>query len=321
MKKKTIKSFKNRNILIAVFNLTKYKNKNELNDFICPSCKNLSILNADNENNDILILNNCIYNHKNTYLSIKNLLESQNIDEKNIKCDICYNSKYLYNDNFYICQCKKYVCQLCIKKHNKNQGHNLLYFNKRYSTCNKHLLKFLSYCSFCKYNLCEKCEEEHISHKNKIVLYKKETQDITKIDTRKNEIKEYILKIDKYKFQIKKINNLINNYINNLNKDLNNHIKLCNKMLILLDNLNNYENIRTVFNFQIEKLNKEINNFLKEELRNKMIYLIRKVNDNINEMSLVYNINNEDTEIKLFDKKFVKNNKDNCFLLPLVNLI
>jgi len=42
--------------------------------------------------------------------SINKFIENQKneeIKENEIKCDICNNNKSLYNNNFYICICKK----------------------------------------------------------------------------------------------------------------------------------------------------------------------------------------------------------------------
>ena len=45
-----------------------------------------------------------------------------------------------------------------------------------------------------------------------------------------------------------------------------------------------------------------------------MKILIIKLFESIYEISLIYNIN-KDNKIKLFDRKFIENNKNNCFLL------
>ena len=50
-------------------------------------------------------------------------------------------------------------------------------------------------------------------------------------------------------------------------------------------------------------------------IKNKIKYLLNKLNENIIEMSLIYNINKNDKGIKLFGKKFVEKNKDNFILL------
>ena len=73
-------------------------------------------------------------------------MESQEMEENEIKCDLCKNNKYLYNNNFYICTCKKYICQLCMINHIKNKEHNVLYYDRRYSYCNIHMIEYSSYC-------------------------------------------------------------------------------------------------------------------------------------------------------------------------------
>ena len=177
----------NKNIIISVYNLNiNQKNDNVYQNLICPNCKNLTFLNLNLNDNNI---NNCKNKNKNginecsyEYKSITEFMSNQIIDEKEIKCNLCNNNKYLYGNNFYICSCSNKICQLCINKHIKNNKHNLIYYNKRYAICNKHLIEFISYCSICNLNLCEKCEEEHENHKNKIIIFKKEMPNKKKIN-------------------------------------------------------------------------------------------------------------------------------------------
>ena len=70
----------------------------------------------------IILILNCINKHKNKY-SINKFIESQHIYENGIKCYICNNKQYLYNDNFYICSCSKLICQLCKDKHIKKNDY------------------------------------------------------------------------------------------------------------------------------------------------------------------------------------------------------
>ena len=90
--------------------------------------------------------------------------------------------------------------------HVKNKEHNLLYFNKIYSNCNKHLIEFASYCSLCNINLCKNCEKEHYNHKNKIILYKKEILDDKRRKEIEKETKSNITKVNEYKNEIDQIN-------------------------------------------------------------------------------------------------------------------
>jgi len=247
-------------------------------------------------------------------------MKNQFIDEKEIKCSLCNNNKYLYGENFYICSCHKKICQLCINKHINSDKHNLMYFSKRYTVCNKHLIEFVSYCSNCNLNLCEKCENSHENHKNKIIIYKKEIPSDKKISEIKKEIDLLILDINQYKKEINEIKDLFNYFIMNLNEDIDNYIKLYNKILLLLNNLKNYQNIKNIINYKNINLNKDISNFLNENIKNKIKYLMNKLNENYTEILLIYNINKNNNEIKLFNKIFVENNKDN-FILFINNKI
>ena len=79
--------------------------------------------------------------------------------------------------------------------------------------------------------------------------------------------------------------------------------------------MNNYESFKNILNYKNENLIKEINNFLEENIIDKLKFLIDKYNILKNEMTLVYKIKKEEKYVKLFDKRFIKNNKDNCFLI------
>ena len=158
---------RNNNIIITVKKIKKEKMKEDIGSITCSECKELAFMNINEEN--IIKIDNCINKHKNKY-TINEFIENEEKKENEIICDICKNKKYIYNnDNFYICTCGKNICQICMINHIKNKDHNLLYYYKRYSHCNKHLIEYVSYCSNCNKNLCEKCEKEHIKHKNKII--------------------------------------------------------------------------------------------------------------------------------------------------------
>ena len=196
-------NLKNKNITINVLNLNNKKEKKELNQIICPECKELAIINF---NEDKISINKCINNHNIIDISINELMNNQYINE--LKCDICNNDKYLYNDKFYICSCKQKICPLCVISHDKR--HFMIEYNNRYNKCIKHNDIFISYCNNCNMNLCEKCEEEHNNNKHKRILYKEKKPNDKKLNEIKNEIKEIEKKIKQYKFEIQKLNNLYN---------------------------------------------------------------------------------------------------------------
>ena len=295
----------NNNIIISVFN--KEINKNNNNYVTCPICHNLSNLNI-NVNNYNISLDNCVNNHQLNDLSIDEFIKNQNNDK--IKCDICNNNKNLYNKNFYICSCGKFICKLCIEKHNI-KNHIIINFNKRYNICNIHQTGFISYCKDCKLNLCKNCEKEH--NKHNIILYKMIMPNYVKINELKNNLKENIKRINEFKEKIDILNEMYNNCIIYLNNDLDGYINLINRMINNLDMLNNYETIYNAINFKLEILNKDIKYFLNENLKNKKIYLMNILDRYINQMDIVYEREKAKDEIKLFDWFFVENNK-NYFL-------
>ena len=176
-----IKNLKNNNIIINILNLNKKEENKELNQIICPECKEMGIINFDE--NKIII--NCINKHNIIYYSINKFMKNLIINE--LKCNICNNDKYLYNDKFYFCSCKQYICPLCVKIHDKN--HNIIEYNNRFYKCFNHNNNFIPYCDFCNINLCEKCEEIH-NKKHKIVLFKEKIPNEKRINEIKSEIKE-----------------------------------------------------------------------------------------------------------------------------------
>ena len=107
---------KNKNIIIMVFKRTKEFN-NDINNIICPNCKNLAFLNIKD---DKIISIECNNNHKHIYSSMNEFMNNQKIDESKLNCNICTNKINLYNDKNIFCSFDKYICQLCIKKHNHN---------------------------------------------------------------------------------------------------------------------------------------------------------------------------------------------------------
>jgi len=134
--------------------------------------------------------------------------------------------KNLYN-NFYICSCGKYICNLCLERHNI-KNHNIIEYNRRYDTCNIHGKEYISYCIDWKLNLCEKCEREHKKHK--IIIYKKIINKIKKEEIKKD-LNENIKGIEEYKEEINILNEIYNNIMKDYKNDLNAYINIINQIL------------------------------------------------------------------------------------------
>jgi len=300
------------NIIISVFNIRMNK-KNKEYYIRCPKCQNLSIFNINKNNNNKynISLNNCINNHEYNNLSINEFINYQN--NIKIKCDICKNDRILYNDNFYICSCGKYICKLCLEKHSI-KNHYIIEYNRRYDTCNKHGKKYISYCNDCKLNLCEKCEGKHYKSKHKIIIYKMIINKIRKEEIEKD-LKENIKKIKAYKKEINILHEIYNNVMINYKNDLDDYINTIKDILYFLDNLKNYETINNVINFKLEILNKDIDKFfMNENLKKKMIYLMDILDRYINQIDIIYEINKEERVMNIFGSKFVENNKT-CLMM------
>ena len=278
----------------------------------CPICQNLSYLNINKNNNNKynISLNNCIYKHEYNELSINEFFNYQN--NMKIECDICKNNENLYNNNFYICSCGKYICKLCLEKHNI-ENHNIIKYNKIYDNCNKHENEYISYCKDCKLNLCEIFQGEHYKHK--IIVYKMIMPNKVRIEKMKKDLNENIHRIKEYKEEINILNDIYNNIMINYKNDLDDYINLIDEIIYYLDNLKNYETINNVINFKLEILNRDINNFfMSENMKKRMIYLMDIFDRYINQIDIIYEINKEESKLKIFGKEFVENNKK-CLMM------
>ena len=301
-------TIKDNDMIIFVFNYNSHKNIEKPFCPICPKCKNLTKLII---NEDKLSLY-CDKNHYYSDLTIDEYINSQN-EEPLIKCDICKNNNYYYN-KFYICSCGINICPLCRHSHDNICHSNINYFNRFYQ-CFKHSKMFSSYCLTCKTNLCVECEGEHIKHK--LNYYKEIIPNLKKLNEIKKELKDFENNINLFKKDLLKLDGLFSDFIININKNVDGYFKLNENMLICLEFLYNYETIKNITDFRIKKFNKNMINILNEQnYKNKLKILLDIYDIANNEMKIEYNIKNvNDSRIRLFGEKFVKINKNNCFLL------
>ena len=125
------------NITIVVINKNNDKNnEKEIENIICPECKNLAFAIVNEDRINI----NCVNKHKIEY-AINDFINKEKITEK---CHLCNNNKYLYKNNFYICSCNKYILrQIVIAKDVLPLDLNLIMklfikLNKKYFLINKY---------------------------------------------------------------------------------------------------------------------------------------------------------------------------------------
>jgi len=262
---KNISNFKN--MIIFVFNKNQKSNNNEkIKDIICPQCKLLNSFIINDYINEY-----CINNHK-YILSLNSFIDSQKIDESMINCNKCGNNKLYYNDLIYINKEGKYICPLCLNSDEKD----IVDYKFKYYICNKHNIKYESYCNNCKINLCPKCEINHKNHKV-IIIFKK----IKPNNKRIEEIKNEKLKLNKYKEELNELKNYIITICEYIKEEINNYNKIYEYIIDSIDNLNNYESINNIINFKMDKLMKEIDEFLNENKINKIKNIINKYENNI----------------------------------------
>ena len=301
----------------------------ESKEIICPKCKE----NCKIKINDYKIkLYDCKNKHEIDNILLDEYNNTQKINEINIICEICNkNNKYKsYNKQFYIClKCNKNICLLCKSKHDNN--HKIIDYDRKNYICNNHNEIYISYCNECKINLCLQCEIKH-NNNHEIINYRNILPDENKI---REEMKEFRNKIDRLNSKINNIINILNKVKENIeiyykiNNEIINNYKIEDRNYEILYNINEIRNNIKIKDIDEIINNNNINNEIKNiiNIYNKMIInnktniplinnenkIIKdRENNNVNEIKIIYKINKNDTEIKLFGQKFIKNNKDKC---------
>ena len=289
-------------------NIQKENSLIKSNIIICPKCHELTNLEIKNYKINLF---GCKNNHIINDILFTEFDNTQNIDLKNIICDICQekNKFESYHHEFYRCAtCAKNLCVLCKSTHDKN--HIIFDYDKKYALCPNHLEPFCSYCLQCKINLCINCEKKHLNHD--IVSYSSFIPDAKETEMKLVKLKD---EIDKFS---KNINDIIDK-LNTLKENMEKYYEIFNNAIKYIDNKNrNFEilnNINEITNSNIYKdlccINQEKN------MKNK-IYLIFDIIEKIkkkDEITLIYNIDKNSNFVKLFDSEFVNNNKNNCKII------
>ena len=321
-------------------------------DIICPECFEPCLINLENFH---INLHGCVNDHTINNIKVMDFSNTQKINISNIICEQCNmkNKGNTYKNEFYRClTCSKNLCLLCKQNHELN--HNIFNYDQKNYICHKHNDSFIKYCQECKSNICILCEKEHLNHKTMFFgdfipseeeLQEKASSIKTIIDTFNDNLKDIIKKLNDLDRIIKlyyQINiDIINNYnMRNKNYNMFENIKeifFNNEILDKLDSINKIKNTSDkVYNLielykiiNLDDIEIVENKIKKEELKNINNKKIKKENDlinqdnqlmnRLNQMTIIYNIGKNDKKIRLFDNRyfnsFVKNNKDNCYLI------
>ena len=250
----------------------------------------------------------------NKFLKNKNILldefeNTQNIDNKKIKCEICKNNDKCnsYNKIFYrCCKCEKNICPLCKLNHDKS--HKIINYDDKLYICNKHYENYNSYCNQCKINLCTLCEREHKFHEKisfgDIILNKEEL--VNKKNSLKNKIGLFIIEILNIIKKLKEVINKMKIYYK-INENIINNYNIKNRNYEILYNLNKIKE---------NNIEKELENIINSDIKNQFnnIFSIY-TNMNFDEINIIYKVNKDDNEIKIFDSNFVERNKNKCKII------
>ena len=285
-------------------------------DIICPKCQEPCRIKLDDYKIKLI---ECSQNHVTESIKISEFKNTQNINISNIICDKCKtknkgNAYTNSNNEFYIClTCHQTLCILCQSYHDKK--HNIINYDNKNYVCSKHNEPLIKYCSQCLSNYCFSCDEEHQGHDTISLLDLK--PNITETNNKLLALKK---EIDTFNSEIKNIINKLNELIKaldmyyDINKDLLNNYEMKNRNYQILHNLKEITNNNQIFT-TIKKVN-NMNN-LSDKLINMMELYNDIYNDNakLNHMTIIYKINENKDNIKLFGDKFVVDNKDNCYLL------
>ena len=237
-----------------------YLKFHESNHIICPKCKGISEIDL---NNFKISIKNCNFNHTMPYLFLNDFINTQFVDESQIKCIYCNKTEYELNNDkdnkLLLCSCGVKMCQKCSENHieeekkdknNKKIKHiNILYENKDYF-CIEHNTNFSGYCHRCKKNICEKCEKDH--NKHRIDYFKKicpKEEFIGKLKSMNEALKE---KVTKFNQELKELIDVISNISNNIQNDLKIFLKISNNVIedYKLDkkNYQTIQNVKNIFN-------------------------------------------------------------------------
>ena len=278
-------------------------------DIICQNCKEPCRIKTENYK---IKLFECINGHIIEDIKFIDFDNTQKINESEIICNNCKfkNKGNCPADEFYRClNCKLNLCLLC--KPNHDPRHNIIKYDNMNYICQIHNEPLIKYCIQCKKNICFACE----GHKNHECEHLENL--IPDMEEKKKILNELKINIDGINKTIKKVIDNLNGFMSYINKfyEINNNIlenyNVKKRNYQVLKNLNEINN-----NNEIIKIIKTINN--NNNIKNKISDILDLYNnmnkDKMNIMTIIYNINNQN-KIKIFDEDFVKNNKNNCYLI------
>ena len=276
-------------------------------EIICPECGEACKIKFE----DLKIsFYDCKNGHKKDNVDLEKFEETQKNNQKQVFCDKCKNKEdepLFNNDKLFEClTCNNHLCIKCYENHNKE--HNLVNFEQSKFICKIHNKKFVSFCNKCKLDLCSICENDH-KNENELIFYRNM---ITNINN--NEKNEFYYKIKKLNKDINEIIQLLTKIMNKIKIYYKIYFSFVDKFDINNSNYLVLKNVNEIMNY-FKKLMNGITKIIEEgEIKSKInniINIFQKSFEN-RENIIKYKTKNSDTYIKIFGKKFVINNKNNC---------
>ena len=242
---------------------------------------------------DKIILEKCKNKHKIVFNNLKEFMYSQDTRE-----DKCFNCNKIYGNY-------NRICPLCKVEKPKREVQN--FFN-----CKEHNRNFTTYCQVCNLNLCPTDEAVHVRHKK--TYLKQIIPGKPKIDEIKKNIREFQGILLAYKKTLENSKDYFLRLFETLIDNVKEYDYLNEYIMNCIENLNSYETIYNMTSIDIKKFSKELNQFLKEDILNKVKFLINEYNT-IPKKELIAEYKANEQNIRIFGERFVKNNKDNCYLI------
>ena len=281
-KRKTAPSLSNKSYSKDKSTPNEPKNEIPIIDLLkCPICKNICLMNI---NKDKLFFSfECNNKHNNslkkskTYLSANENYLNSNISDINLiqeKTDLKNKNKDNNTSN-------PTVSNDSIKTRTQK-----IYINESDFLCSNHNIKYQSYCTDCKQNICDECNEKHLNH-NKILLKEikpNENEVIScknEVIKKEEELNNIIEKMMKWKkefdYGLNTIIKIMQN-ISNLKRFIikNYDIKQSNQNYNYIKNFNNMKTFDYIF--------PELQEFYKEKYWKKKGYIL---------IELIINIHNK----------------------------
>ena len=255
----------------------------------CEDCHELLLINFNLNKKEIQLI--CEKENKTKNIPFDQFFETIEKYKEINCCEFCKNKNL--SQIYYLCkECSnKILCEKCFDEHDKK--HEIIKL-KIDSTCRKHYNPYESYCPKCKEHKCSYCSIDHDENheKDEILLKKKLFKknkiegfkaNIKRINNLKNEIEQKINSLKKeLEDKIKSINNLRNVFFENLNKQmkftefiLDNYEK---KLKDLDLNYYNISNLEKQINFNLSELKYNENNSLDKKIE----IITRYLNQNLN---------------------------------------